>query len=694
MNTRSMGLVEPSLLAIAKVLDIEEDIWSPAYGLKGKIDVTVQGIVSDPVSSASHPPIPSQTALSRKVTNTPLPLEIKTGRSIAGLEHRAQTMLYTLLISERYGVDVQDGLLFYTQSEGGEVIRVPRGRNEIRGLIAARNEIAAYMWKRLRPRKSKKEGKVPADAVGMNTQMELGEENEPFLPPPLDDERICNRCYVQDACFLFRKAHPNHSSTGRRTKFEPPIPGFLSGIFEAKTGHLTTSQIQFFKTWERLLAMEERELTRFKKELWTLGAEEREQLGRCFSWMVLVHGNPSRDRAAALVQAIEDTGMADYDKSSDTVWSKEGKIHRWTYTFARSKRWTNTILQISQSPPTVESSSTQSLLNGHLNVGDPVTVSVGPLLALTRGFILELTPSQVVLGVDHVLDLVSIRNRLRKDSSFHASDEVIFRIDKDELFGGMAKVRNNLAKLFYAAGDRRGLELVVDLRKPVFSEPDPPFDANQVCRTSGLDLNPSQLSAMEKALSAEDYALILGMPGTGKTTVIAALIKELVARDKTVLLTSYTHSAVDTILMKLTEKQGIDVNGPHFGILRLGNPDKIHPDMRKYTLNAIKVSTVEQFERQIMSAPVVATTCLSVDQWVVFVVLCQCSSIFLPFSPVFARRSFDYCIVDEASQITLPTCLGPLSFAQKFILVGDHHQLPPVVSLWSSRLLHSIYDTL
>lgn len=48
-------------------------------------------------------------------------------------------------------------------------------------------------------------------------------------------------------------------------------------------------------------------------------------------------------------------------------------------------------------------------------------------------------------------------------------------------------------------------------------------------------------------------------------------------------------------------------------------------------------------------------------------------------SPLFSRRKFDYCIVDEASQITLPTCLGPLRFAEKFVLVGDHYQLPPLV---------------
>jgi DNA replication ATP-dependent helicase Dna2 len=51
-------------------------------------------------------------------------------------------------------------------------------------------------------------------------------------------------------------------------------------------------------------------------------------------------------------------------------------------------------------------------------------------------------------------------------------------------------------------------------------------------------------------------------------------------------------------------------------------------------------------------------------------------------SELFSRRIFDYCIVDEASQITLPTCLGPLRFSEKFVLVGDHNQLPPLVRVF------------
>ena len=67
------------------------------------------------------------------------------------------------------------------------------------------------------------------------------------------------------------------------------------------------------------------------------------------------------------------------------------------------------------------------------------------------------------------------------------------------------------------------------------------------------NLNSDQRKAVKKALSAEDYALILGMPGTGKTTTIACLVQVLAALGMSVLLTSYTHTAVDNILLKLKE---------------------------------------------------------------------------------------------------------------------------------------------
>ena len=498
-------------------------------------------------------------------------------------------MLYSLLLSERYGVDIREGLLYYTQSGGGEVIRVPRGRNEVRGLIGIRNELAGYMWRRVRKKKGKgKEDTNKARTVDLDVDMEdiippsslnksskNNEPEEPFLPPPIDDERACKRCYALDTCLLFRKAHSSTAKrkTEQQQEYDPPVPAFLAPIYDLKTGHLTSTQAQFFKDWERLLSLEEKDLVRFKRELWTLGAKEREGKGRCFGGMVLKG-----------IGEVSGTMVAETGKE----WEKESKIHRYTYRFRRSKSWIISGSSSSSGKILASSPSAQSLLNGHLDIGDAITVSVEPgLLALAKGFILNLTHEEVVVGVDHVLDPEAIRGWLGGDKAQKRSaptkkygeEGVIFRIDKDELFGGMARVRSNLAQLFYADGDKRRLALVVDLRAPVFS---PPAEVIRSSPQPSLEpttiLNPSQLNAISHVLSAEDYALILGMPGTGKTTVIAELVRTLVSRGKTVLVASYTHSAVDTILMKLSRmggEDGQDTECGGFGILRLGNVDKV-----------------------------------------------------------------------------------------------------------------------
>ncbi|GBE84559.1 DNA replication ATP-dependent helicase/nuclease dna2 [Sparassis crispa] len=598
-NTRS-SQSHTSLLAISQLHDVEEDIWSPTYGLKGKVDASVQAVISE-IDGDSSPF--TRAAPMCTTQNWTMPLEIKTGRAVAGMEHRAQTMLYTLLMAERYGTEVPSGLLYYTQSE--EVVRVPAARNEVRALLVARNDMAGYMMRRIRGSSSRRNS---ADKKQGSTVEDLEElpQSESFLPPTIDDVWQCGKCYALDTCMLYRKAVEN--------VVDETSP--IADIYALKTSHLTPTQAAFFKKWEALISLEEQDIVRLKKELWTMGAEEREGHGRCFSNMVL--DTASRVRFSKQQAASE----------------KDMKIHRFTYKFRK------------------RSASHTSLLNGHMSVGDAITVSVVPdLLALAKGFIVDLTPGEVVVGVDHELSIETIATSVRGRTNAPVL-EINFRIDKDELFGGMGRVRDNLAQMFYADGDARRLQLVVDLKRPRF------IDDTEIADLASqeiLQLNENQRAAMKKVLSAQDYALILGMPGTGKTTVISALIRELVRRGKTVLLASYTHSAVDTILLKLKDR--VD-----FGILRLGNTDKVHPDIQQFTLAGCRQpTTLEQLEHQLMAPPVVATTCLSIDH------------------PVFSRRMFDYCIVDEASQITLPTCLGPLRFADKFVLVGDHFQLPPLV---------------
>jgi hypothetical protein len=69
-NTRSERGQSPSLLTIPKLFNFEEDIWSPMYGLNGKIDATVQAIISGPSTTKPGTIV---------TTGGPKPFEIKTG---------------------------------------------------------------------------------------------------------------------------------------------------------------------------------------------------------------------------------------------------------------------------------------------------------------------------------------------------------------------------------------------------------------------------------------------------------------------------------------------------------------------------------------------------------------------------------------------------------------------------------------
>jgi DNA replication ATP-dependent helicase Dna2 len=191
-------------------------------------------------------------------------------------------------------------------------------------------------------------------------------------------------------------------------------------------------------------------------------------------------------------------------------------------------------------------------------------------------------------------------------------------------------------------------------------------------------LNADQTEAVARVTRMRDYVLVLGMPGTGKTTTVVHIVKALMLCGCSVLISSYTNSALDNILIKLIEEQEQEAqasssqhnhdrpNGPdndlHF--LRIGSSHSVHPRVRPY-LPGMRATLRPPRRRSRGSRRArgsSTTTCLS----------CR--------NPLLAHRTFDVAIVDEASQISLPCVLGPLLRARSFLLVGDHYQLPPLVT--------------
>lgn len=172
-------------------------------------------------------------------------------------------------------------------------------------------------------------------------------------------------------------------------------------------------------------------------------------------------------------------------------------------------------------------------------------------------------------------------------------------------------------------------------------------------------LNAGQAAAVRKILLAQDYALLLGLPGTGKTSTLSLVIRMMVCRGQMVLLTSFTHSAVDHLLMKLTEAGMQPAQA-----MRIGSKNSIHPDVQRFALDCRSdlTDSVSALQHYLQHVRLVACTVLAASR-----------------NQLVRSLSLDCCVMDEAGQIAQPAALGAVLAARTCVLVGDDYQLPPLV---------------
>ncbi|XP_027696330.1 DNA replication ATP-dependent helicase/nuclease DNA2 isoform X2 [Vombatus ursinus] len=413
------------------------------------------------------------------------------------------------------------------------------------------------------------------------------------LPPIINDSYTCKYCSQMDNCALYSRAVEQQMDKSF-------IPHTMLSKIEKATQHLKHSHLQYFSLWYLMMTLESqsKDSKRSHRNIWLMSASEREKHGDCI-------GNLIR---------TEDVQTICSGQYLHTFQHKHGTIP-----------------------------------NTNLMVGDRVVLSGEErrLLALSSGYVKEISMTTVTCLLDRNLSKLP--------------ESTLFRLDYEERIGGIETPLGNLSKLMENTPTSEKLrDLIIDFREPQFIEylsSVLPHEAKDRVAHILKGLNKPQRQAMKKVLLSKDYTLIVGMPGTGKTTTICALVRILYVCGFSVLLTSYTHSAVDNILLKLMKFK--------VGFLRLGQTQKVHPSIQKFTEEEIcrekAIKSLTGLEELYNSQPIVATTCMGINH------------------PIFSRRRFDFCIVDEASQISQPACLGPLFFSSRFVLVGDHLQLPPLV---------------
>jgi len=465
------------------------------------------------------------------------------------------------------------------------------------------------------------------------------------------------------------------------------------------TAQLQHGDIEYFQKWDRLIDLEAHATVGSISRSWLVDSQVRENVtGESVSSLMYDRALPEPYGSGVLVffrKVVGSHHQPDMDciaigKGSHIVISTDGNI-----------------FDDSQSDPKLQYENTQreqKRFRHHMNV--------------LRGFLHEVNKEGILVAVNHE-DLGRIRdmcNRYKKLALDDGHTELLFRADKDNTAVGVGTLRQNLINLLTADHARSSKEkptqldiarqrllprlrdLVIRLTPPAFTSI---TDESLFCGAGpmlpGCDLsvlseefqllNLDQQHAVRKVVAANDFVLVQGLPGTGKTSTLAFIARLFAARGKRILITSYTNTAVDNVVLKLLESGvgGLD-NGGNSIVVRIGPRHSCHETARSVHIHdlAVNIEKGMEYEEEVLSqssSQLAKQPRAETMRQVTSSARIICSTVLtVPRSPLLANEIFDVVIVDEAGQTSQPAVLGALMVADSFVLVGDHKQLPPLVS--------------
>lgn len=181
-------------------------------------------------------------------------------------------------------------------------------------------------------------------------------------------------------------------------------------------------------------------------------------------------------------------------------------------------------------------------------------------------------------------------------------------------------------------------------------------------------LNDSQNTAYLKAINSSDFCIIQGPPGTGKTETIGNIVKHLVESGFKVFVTAPTHTAINNCLNAVASK--IKDNTKVIKIGEKASNKEVQENF--YVVKKSRLTHAEYINNTDYNQQGIAIGSTAYS-------LCY------PGSKKLDGWKFDVCIIDEAAQLSIPLSIAAMCRTGKYIFVGDHKQLDPIIPKGSNN---------
>ena len=262
-------------------------------------------------------------------------------------------------------------------------------------------------------------------------------------------------------------------------------------------------------------------------------------------------------------------------------------------------------------------------------------------------------------NIEHLTDHeIGIRLRATQQNPSVLPADSLYAIEHDTMDTTFRSMYQGLYVYLSATQERR--DLLLAQRPPKFDE-----SLDSLVSQAKDDFTRVAL----KAKAAQDYFLLIGPPGTGKTSCALKKMVETFHADKgaQILLLSYTNRAVDEICKSLASIR------PAVDFIRVGSELSCDETYRTHLIENELASCNRRSEvyKRIRNCRIMVGTVAAISGK----------------PELFRLKHFNVAIIDEATQILEPQLLGILcargeeggNAIDKFILIGDHKQLPAVV---------------